>query len=411
MLVSLGRPILGARPIWRRLLKAGDPKTWNCVIEGSQPMQSTTSAVIKPKRKTDGSKTAADTPIGGRSVLVGQQGEQSRPPFEAHPQVSVVIPAYNAQDTIERAIRTVLDQTAPPYEVIVVDDASTDGTRNVVEAIAAEEPCLSLIASHPNAGPGHCRNLGFRAAKGDWIAIQDSDDAWRPDRLEKMLAAAHEHRADLVADNMLLYDVGCDEIIRTGFPTTRGLRWITAQDLFEQDVQLGAEFGYGLLQPMIRKAFLTDHGLAYTESLRYGEDMVFLGEILFAGARAVLIPDPLYICTTRVGEKSGVKSPHSKSVPRFDLIADQIDALKASHAQGMSGEVAKAMTKVASRYRVVHALNLARVKRAQAGSVWYLLHVAARPPLLAHFIRQRIGMVWTALSAGRRSHPSVPTAQ
>jgi succinoglycan biosynthesis protein ExoO len=332
------------------------------------------------------------------------------PPLEALPRVSVVIPAYNAEETLERAIRTVLDQTTPPYEVIVVDDASTDGTRALVETLAAREPRISLIASSPNAGPAHCRNLGFRAAKGDWIAIQDSDDAWQPERLEKMLAAAYENRADLVADNMLLYDVGCDEITRTGFSTKHPLRWITARDLFEQDVQLGAEFGYGLLQPMFRKAFLTDHDLAYG-SLRYGEDMVFLGEILFAGARAVLISDPLYICTTRVGEKSGVKSPHSKSVPRFDLIADQIDALKAAHAKGMSGEVARAMTKLASRYRVVHALNLARVKRAEAGPVWYLLHVGARPALLAHFVRQRIGKIWTTLVVGRRPQSSAPATR
>jgi succinoglycan biosynthesis protein ExoO len=333
--------------------------------------------------------------------------EDPLPPLEARPQVSVVIPAYNAQETIERAIRTVLDQTTPPYEVIVVDDASTDGTRDLVAALAAREPRLRLMPSSPNAGPAHCRNIGFAAAGGDWIAIQDSDDAWRPDRLEKMLAAAYEHRADLVADNMLLYDAGCDEIIRTGFATTRGLRWIAPVDLFEQDVQFGAEFGYGLLQPMIRKAFLTDHGLRYIENMRYGEDMVFLAEILFAGARAILIPDPLYICTTRVGERSGVKSPHSKSVPRFDLIADQVDALKASHAQA-SDETRRAMTKLAARYRVVHALNLARQKRGQAGPVWFLLHVGARPPLLAHFVRQRIGKI---LSTRRRSQPSAPAAQ
>jgi succinoglycan biosynthesis protein ExoO len=351
-----------------------------------------------------------DQPTDHRSTPSGQREEPpAPPPLEARPLVSVVIPAYNAQETLERAIRTVLDQTVAPHEVIVVDDASTDGTRELVQALAAQEPRLRLIASSPNAGPAHCRNIGFRAAEGDWIAIQDSDDAWQPERLEKMLAAAYEHRADLVADNMLLYDVGCDEIIRTGFPTTRGVRWIAQVDLYEQDVQFGAEFGYGLLQPMFRKAFLTDHGLAYG-SLRYGEDMVFLGEILFAGARAVLIPDPLYICTTRVGEKSGVKSPHSKSIPRFDLIADQIDALKASHAQGMSGDVARAMTKLTTRYRVVHALNLARVKRAEAGPVWYLMYIGSRPSLLAHFIRQRIGKVWTALSASRRPRPAAPTA-
>jgi succinoglycan biosynthesis protein ExoO len=352
-------------------------------------MQSTASAAIKPEPKSVSSMTTSEPP-----------------PLEALPRVSVVIPAYNAEDTLERAIRTVLDQTVAPQEVIVVDDASTDGTRTLVETLAANDPRIRLIASSPNAGPAHCRNLGFRAAEGDWIAIQDADDAWSPDRLEKMLAAAYEHRADLVADNMLFYDIGCDEIIRTGFPTERGLRWITAQDLFEQDAQLGSEFGFGLLQPMIRKAFLTDHGLAYG-SLRYGEDMVFLAEVLFAGARAVLIPDPLYICTTRVGERSGVENPHSKSIPRFDLIADQIDALKAAHAQSATAETRRAMTKLADRYRVVHALNLARLKRSQAGIVWYLLHVGARPPLLAHFVRQRVNKI---LLDRRLSRPSVRTA-
>ncbi len=351
-----------------------------------------------------------DASTDRRSTPSGRPQDQSLPPLKARPLVSVVIPAYNAQATIERAIRTVLDQTTSPLEVIVVDDASTDDTLNVVTALASAEPRLRVMASSPNAGPGHCRNLGFAAAAGDWIAIQDSDDAWQPDRLEKMLAAAYEHRADLVADNMLLYDAGSDEITRTGFATTHGLRWVTALDLFQQDVQLGAEFGYGLMQPLIRKAFLTDHGLAYG-SLRYGEDMVLLAEILFAGARAVLIPDPLYICTTRVGERSGVKNPHSKSVPRFDLIAEQIDALKARHAGAASNEIRQAMTKLASRYRVVHALNLARQKRIQAGAVWYLMYVGSRPPLLAHFVRQRIGMIGTALSAGRRSRPSVPAAQ
>lgn len=346
---------------------------------------------------------------GRRSTPSDGQEDQPVPPLEARPQVSVVIAAYNGQATIERAIRTVLNQTVPPLEVIVVDDASTDGTRDLVEALAAQEPRLRLVASSPNGGPAHCRNIGFRAAEGDWIAIQDADDAWEPSRLEKLLAAAYEHRADVVADNMLLYDVGCDEIVRTGFPTTRGLRWITARDLFEQDVQFGAEFGYGLLQPMLRKAFLTDHGLAYVDTMRYGEDMVFFGEILFAGARAVLIPDPLYVCTTRVGERSGVKSPHSRSVPRFDLIADRIDALKAAHATAPN-ETLRAMTKLAARYRVVHALNVARQERSEKGAAWYLMYVAARPALLAHFVRQRIGMTMTALSAGRRSKPSGPAA-
>ncbi len=314
-------------------------------------------------------------------------------PIRSPQSVSVVIAAYNAQDTIERSIQTVLDQSHPPYEIIVVDDCSIDGTREVVERLAALDPRVRLIANTRNGGPGRCRNLGIAAAEGDWIAVQDADDAWLPERLEKLLAAAHEHQADVVADNMLLYDIGCDEIIRTGFSVKRGLRRITPVDLFQQDVQLGAEFGYGLLQPMVRKALLTEYALAYNEEIRYGEDMLLLARILCSGARAVLIPDPLYIYTTRVGERSKVKSPHSKSSPRFDLIADQIEEIKKTYGAFVSAETHKAMAKLASRYRVVHALNLARQQRQEGRLGKFSLSIVLRPSLLAHLIRQRIAMI------------------
>jgi succinoglycan biosynthesis protein ExoO len=307
--------------------------------------------------------------------------------------ISVVIPAYNAETTIERAIRTVLDQTLPPHEVIVVDDASSDGTREVVRRMAEGDPRIRLITSPQNAGPSRARNVGFRAAEGEWLAIQDADDAWTPERLEMMMAAAVEHDADLVGDNMLLHDIGTDQITRTGFPVERGLRWIRPIDLFEQDVQLGAEFGYGLLQPLMRKSFLQDRSLAYTEAVRYGEDMVFLAEILFSGARAVVISNPGYIYTTRVGEQSGKKSPHSKSIPRFDLIADRIDALKGPYAAAITPEIDQAMTRLSDRYRIVHGLNLARQQRHERGLLTYALYLFRRPHLLSHMVGQRLGRV------------------
>jgi len=156
--------------------------------------------------------------------------------------VSVIIPAFNAQATIERAVMTVVNQTHPPLEVIVVDDASTDGTRDVVRRLAKAEPRIKLLENATNRGPSGSRNRGFQAAQGEWVAIQDADDAWVETRLELMLDAAQRHDADFVADNMLLHDIGTDQITRTGFAVERGLRWIKPIDPFEQDVQFGAEF-------------------------------------------------------------------------------------------------------------------------------------------------------------------------
>src|SRR5438874_4257509 len=92
--------------------------------------------------------------------------------------VSVIIPAYNAEETIERAVMTVVNQTRPPLEIIVVDDASTDGTRDVVRRLAKADPRVKLLENPTNRGPSGSRNRGFKAALGEWVAIQDADDAW-----------------------------------------------------------------------------------------------------------------------------------------------------------------------------------------------------------------------------------------
>jgi len=98
--------------------------------------------------------------------------------------VSVIIPAYNSAAFIERAIRSVLQQTWQPLEILVIDDGSTDNTREVVQAI--EGPIRYI--RQENAGASAARNRGIQEAKGDFIAFLDSDDEWLPRRLERTLA-------------------------------------------------------------------------------------------------------------------------------------------------------------------------------------------------------------------------------
>jgi glycosyltransferase involved in cell wall biosynthesis len=100
--------------------------------------------------------------------------------------ISVVIPAYNREATVETAIRSVLWQTVPPHEVIVVDDGSTDATAARVQAVADSRVRL---VTQPNGGISAARNRGIAEAGCDWVAFQDSDDEWLPRKLELQLAA------------------------------------------------------------------------------------------------------------------------------------------------------------------------------------------------------------------------------
>src|SRR5690242_14976762 len=97
------------------------------------------------------------------------------------PSVSVIIPTYNRARFVGEAVASALAQTLPPLEVIVVDDGSTDDTADVVARL--NDPRVVYLRQE-NAGPATARNTGVEAARGDLIALLDSDDRWLPRKLE-----------------------------------------------------------------------------------------------------------------------------------------------------------------------------------------------------------------------------------
>ncbi len=103
------------------------------------------------------------------------------------PKVSVVIPAYNAEKTIGCAIDSVLKQTFTDFELIVIDDCSKDNTYSIVYDLAQQDDRIVLLKNKENSGVSVTRNYGISEAKGEWIAFLDSDDLWKPEKLEKQL--------------------------------------------------------------------------------------------------------------------------------------------------------------------------------------------------------------------------------
>ena len=103
------------------------------------------------------------------------------------PKVSVIIPTYNRAHLIGRSIQSVLNQTYQDFEIIIVDDGSTDDTEDVIRNF--NDSRIIYIRHKENKGPSAARNTGIKASKGEFIAFQDSDDEWFPEKLDKQIEA------------------------------------------------------------------------------------------------------------------------------------------------------------------------------------------------------------------------------
>ena len=112
--------------------------------------------------------------------------------------VSVISPVYNVDKFIETTINSVLNQTYKNYEYILVDDCSTDNSAEIILRLAKKHPEIKYHKLEKNSGAGFARNMGIKMAEGQYIAFLDSDDCWKPKKLEKQVALAKKKNAEFV---------------------------------------------------------------------------------------------------------------------------------------------------------------------------------------------------------------------
>ena len=192
-------------------------------------------------------------------------------------QISVVIPAYNAGQYIERAIRSVLEQSLSPCEVIVVDDGSTDNTGEVIAGAFRDRV---KYFRQVNRGVAAARNAGVKQASGAWIAFLDADDYWDPRKLEKQ-AAAVSRRTDVVL-------VACGSAIVGREPKPGAASPVLTSALVRKKVRLRTPFPMGVL---LRRDVFESLG-GFDETLACGEDRELWARIA-ARHEMTSVPEPL----------------------------------------------------------------------------------------------------------------------
>lgn len=223
------------------------------------------------------------------------------------PTVSVLIAAYQAESFVEEAVRSALSQAMVAVEVVVVDDASRDGTVAVLDALAGQEPRLKVVALPVNRGVAGARNAGLDACTGEWVAVLDCDDCFHSERLHVLLAAAERTGADMVSDNLALVSFPGRHPIGIGLDghALPEDGWIDCKGFIDSNTfEAGTGINFGYLKPMVKRSLLLKHKIRYREDLRICEDYHFFLDCLLHGARWYTLSEPLYAYSIRAGSLS-----------------------------------------------------------------------------------------------------------
>ncbi len=122
--------------------------------------------------------------------------------------VSVIIPTYNRAGTLMRSIQSVIDQSYTEWELIIVDDGSTDHTKDIVKSVMEQDLRVRYIHCPENKGQASARNTGIQEARGEYIAFQDSDDCWMPDKLQSQMSMMEDHPEYGLVYGQVVYDEG-----------------------------------------------------------------------------------------------------------------------------------------------------------------------------------------------------------
>ncbi len=215
---------------------------------------------------------------------------------ESMPAVSVLMPVFDAARTLSTAVASVQAQTLDAWEIILVDDASTDSSPHLIRKLTASDPRIRSVRLPVNAGPAAARNRGLRLARGRWVAPLDADDAYLPDRLETLTALGEEARADLVADNIMLADPvsGRKRGLAWSAANLKARPWIDPRLFLERNLFHRGEPGFGFMKPLIARSFLERHELRYDPALRLGEDYELYWACLVRGGRWRLLETAHY---------------------------------------------------------------------------------------------------------------------
>ena len=225
--------------------------------------------------------------------------------------VSVIIPVYNAKEYAVCAIRSVLAQTLQDIEIIAVDDASTDGSYALLLETFSSNEKVRLFRQPENKGVGAARNRGLTEASGEYIAFLDSDDAMRPDMLEKMYETAKQYDAQVLhttgcllpavsplpADLAALPEESYKPLILERCEQGTAVYHAPKEQSARIDEWCTHKYHWAIWNKLYQRSFLEEHQIRF-DDLSMAEDMLFCFKCIYFADCYTVLPGQWYIYRT-----------------------------------------------------------------------------------------------------------------
>jgi len=231
------------------------------------------------------------------------------------PLVSIVMPLYNAGNYLMETIRTVQNQSLHDFEVICVDDGSTDNTLELMEAVARKDKRFSVLRQK-NAGAGAARNFGFTAAQGKYCIFLDSDDLFSPKLLEKLYETAQKEQADITACNFSRFDEEGNVTYHTGVHTEWLPEGITVFNYRDCPHLIMSIINPTPWNKLYRSEFIREHNLKY-EEISSTNDITFAAVSVATAERIAFIPD--HLVQYRIGHSGTISSTKTKNLNNIHI--------------------------------------------------------------------------------------------
>ena len=209
--------------------------------------------------------------------------------------ISIVVPVYNAEDYLDRCLHSILDQEFSSYEVILVDDGSTDASSLICDRYSSTDPRFVTL-HQPNKGVSAARNAGINMAQGEYVMFLDADDALLPYALENMVDSVSGEDVVIGGYGVLTCGVPSKEVKPVRSFSYKGEEYqrFCAENITRNCELLDAPWAKLFRTKAIRK-------IRFNESLNYAEDKLFVFEVLSKGQSALTVPNAVYAYHKREG--------------------------------------------------------------------------------------------------------------
>lgn len=236
------------------------------------------------------------------------------------PKISVIMPIYNSENCLSTAIESVLNQTYKNFELILIDDGSTDSSGKICDDFAANDNRIIVIHQN-NGGICNARNAGLRIAKGEYISFCDNDDYMMPECLEKALLATNNSTIDVVRFYRAHFLVQNERMRCVDFHGYSTNSKTVKIDNWSAYIELINTFSYGPWAGIYKSDLIKRNKILYDERARYGlEDVDFVTRCCANAEKACFLYDTLYVWIQREKTSTSKKAGNDVYKNRFEMI-------------------------------------------------------------------------------------------